>query len=316
MQQKTIVLFVSDLCHCFHGLLCHDWNYMIFLWTIVRLLSTENTLPLSPPRRLSFLFDSWWLIPFPQHRSGFWSFEFSSSDQFEVLQLFSIVDSSAPGFAPLLDHKKPTQSGVEQNSEILTCTILPGSNQRAFHSLIIVHDPIRRRKLEHHHSVNLKRTKLRVLVRLHKLRLTEKLVDHVRNLFSSWDSVVFFEHAALRHLLSFGNVCLRVEKLFQCRRNHRIKHIVVREVSLPRNQSRCYKFVNWFGNLNVFDPEHTGWQTSPGHLSSLKNSEWLSFWPPFPIGMGSFGRSGRSKCRCGSQISIPLLGLSPPFWRV
>ena len=49
---------------------------------------------------------------------------------------------------------------------------------------------------------------------------------------------------------------LCVEKLFQCRRNHRIKHVVVRKIMSPRNRSRCHKFVNWFSNLNFFDPEH------------------------------------------------------------
>ena len=49
---------------------------------------------------------------------------------------------------------------------------------------------------------------------------------------------------------------LCVEKLSQCRRNHRIKHVVVRKIMSPRNRSRCHKFVNWFSNLNFFDPEH------------------------------------------------------------
>ena len=38
-------------------------------------------------RGLFFLFDSWWLLLFPQLRSGLSSFEFSSSDQYEVLLL-------------------------------------------------------------------------------------------------------------------------------------------------------------------------------------------------------------------------------------
>ena len=44
--------------------------------------------------------------------------------------------------------------------------------------------------------------------------------------------------------------------LFQCRRNHRIQHIVVGEISSPCNRLRCQRFVNWFCNLNFFDPEH------------------------------------------------------------
>ena len=57
-------------------------------------------------------------------------------------------------FEQFLDDTKPIQSEVEQNSVILTCTILPGSYLRAFHSLIIVHDLIERRNLGRRHSVN------------------------------------------------------------------------------------------------------------------------------------------------------------------
>ena len=59
-------------------------------------------LPHSCQRRLSFLCDSWWLIPFPQHRSGLWRFESSSSCRYGVLKLSSICDSSIPWFAPFL----------------------------------------------------------------------------------------------------------------------------------------------------------------------------------------------------------------------
>ena len=38
----------------------------------------------------------------------------------------------------------------------------------------------------------------------------------------------------------------------------------------------------------------------------------LTFWPS--VGMGPCGRSRGSKIRCGSQISIPFLGLSLSFW--
>ena len=55
---------------------------------------------------------------------------------------------------------------------------------------------------------------------------------------------------------SFSEGYLRVENLLQCGRNHRIKHIEVREISSPYNRSWCLKFVNWFCDLNFFDPEH------------------------------------------------------------
>ena len=87
--------------------------------------------------------------------------EFSSSDPYEVLQLSSIVNNSASHcFEQILDRTKQTQSEAEQNSVILTCSILPGSYLRAFHSLITVHDPIWRRNLEHRRSVSLQRTNL------------------------------------------------------------------------------------------------------------------------------------------------------------
>ena len=45
---------------------------------------------------------------------------------------------------------------------------------------------------------------------------------------------------------------LRVVKIFQCRRNHRIKHIVVGEVVSSHNRSRCHKFVNWLCRVLIF----------------------------------------------------------------
>ena len=64
---------------------------------------------------------------FPQNRSGLWNFDLSSSDQYEVSLQYSIVDSSVSHcFDQVPDHAMPSQSEVERNSVILTCTILPG----------------------------------------------------------------------------------------------------------------------------------------------------------------------------------------------
>ena len=41
-------------------------------------LHESNTIPLSSPRKLSFLFDSWRLLLFPKLRSRLWNFKFSS----------------------------------------------------------------------------------------------------------------------------------------------------------------------------------------------------------------------------------------------
>ena len=45
-----------------------------------------------------------------------------------------------------------------------------------------------------------------------------------------------------------------LEKLFQCRRNQNIKHIVFGEVSSPCNRLRRHTIVNWFCYVNFFDP--------------------------------------------------------------
>ena len=111
VREKTIVLLVSDLCHRCRRSLSHDWNCMSLFWNIVHVPSTENTLPLSSQRRRSFLFDSWWLILFPQLPSGLWSFEFSSSDQYEVLQMSSTVNNlSVYCLERFLDRTKPGRS--------------------------------------------------------------------------------------------------------------------------------------------------------------------------------------------------------------
>ena len=62
------------------------------------------------------------------------------------------VHSGSHCFVQLLGHARSSQSEVEQISVILTCTILPGSGLKAFHSLLMVHDPILHRNLGHRHS--------------------------------------------------------------------------------------------------------------------------------------------------------------------
>ena len=104
---------------------------------------------------LSFLFDSWSLLFFPQLRSGTLSFEFSSSDQHEVLQTSSIVhDLSAHFFERFLDRTKPRRSEGEQSPVILTCAILPRSHLKACRLLITELDPIERQSVGRRHSAN------------------------------------------------------------------------------------------------------------------------------------------------------------------
>ena len=120
LRQST-VFFVCEFRHCFQWLI-HDWNYMSLLSNIVQLLSTDSILPLSSKR----LFDSWWLLLFPQFRYGLWSFEFSSSDQYEVLEMSSILNYSVVHcFAQFQGRTKPKQSEAEQSPVFLTCMILP-----------------------------------------------------------------------------------------------------------------------------------------------------------------------------------------------
>ena len=138
MRDKTIAFFVSDI-----------WNCNSLLWNTVHVPSTGNTLPLSSQRRFCFLFDPWQLILLPQHRSGPWSFEFSSSDQYEVSQqFFFIVESLVLHcFVQLRDHTRPSQFEVEMNSVMLTFFILPWSRLKEFRILLVLHDPIVHRNL-------------------------------------------------------------------------------------------------------------------------------------------------------------------------
>ena len=55
LREKTIVLFVSDHCHCCQRLLCHDWNYMSLLWNIVHLPSTKKHSLSHFPLQVGFL---------------------------------------------------------------------------------------------------------------------------------------------------------------------------------------------------------------------------------------------------------------------
>ena len=68
---------------------------------------------------------------------------------------------------------------------------------------------------------------------------TEMFVDHVSNLSPSQESVVLWT-TLLFDTYSYSEVNVRVEKLLQCRRNHRIKHIVVGEICYPCDRLRCH----------------------------------------------------------------------------
>ena len=228
--EKTIALFVSDYYLCFQKPVrveTETTGVSFGTLSVCRPLKTLSHFPLN----VSFLSFST-LGDWSRSTTSFQTPKFSSSHQYEVWQL-------SPSFEQLLD-TRPSQSELENDSIILTCIILPGSQVKAFRSLITVHDPISHRNLGHRHSANSKWTNLRVIVLLHTLRLhgnTQRsctqfvyLVRIGRNL----------EHAALRHLLFFGS-------------EHACREAFPMQTH-PTIDRQCHKFVNWFGNLNFSDP--------------------------------------------------------------
>ena len=165
----------------------HDWNYRSLLLNTVHLLSNDSILPPSSPRRLSFLSGSWLLLLSQRSRSGLWSFEFSSTDPFEVLQLSSILNSSvAHWFVQFLGRTKPIQSDAAQNPALLTCIILPGPFLLVFRLLTKELDAIVHRNPGRRRSVDVFWTDLTILVLLHKLRLDENARRSQKNRSSTF----------------------------------------------------------------------------------------------------------------------------------
>ena len=116
--------------------------------------------------------------------------------------------------------------------------------------------PWSRRSLGRRHSAKVHWTSLRVLVPLHKPRLHGNTHRSCKQFVSLVRIGRIFEHAALRQLLFFLKGTCLSRSLFQCRRNHRIERIEVRETSSRHNRSWCQKFINWCYNLNSFGPLH------------------------------------------------------------
>ena len=96
-------------------------------------------------RWLYFPFDSVSLLLHESYRFGLWGSDFSSSGQKTSSLMFLILNILfVLRFAPFLDHTEPTQSATEQNTLILTSTILPGPYPKvgssADHSALIPSD--------------------------------------------------------------------------------------------------------------------------------------------------------------------------------
>ena len=159
MREKTIALCVSDFCPCFFWRVGHGETTWVSFGTL------SMCLPLKT------------LLHFPLN-AGFvsvmtlcnWSSFHNIVSDSEVSISHHLINVEF--CVQRLDRTKPTQSEAEQNSVILTCTLLPGSPVKASHSLLTVHGPIWHRNLGHRHSVNLKRPNLWVLVLLHERNLS------------------------------------------------------------------------------------------------------------------------------------------------
>ena len=232
----------------------------VSFWNIVHV---PSTLRLSSQRWLSFLFDSWWLILFPEHRSETWSFEWSSPDQYEVLQLSSIVNNSAfHCFEHFLDHTKPTQSEnwakfcnfdlynpSRIKSEGISLTVNSAWSHLTSKTWTSSFCKLTANRVESPCAVSQAPDALKYSKIMYAICLPRK------NRLCCWAR-------CSSTLTLFLEMCLRVEKLFQCRRNHRIKQIEVREISTPHNRSRCHKFASWLCSLNFFNPVHGDLRTS------------------------------------------------------
>ena len=168
----------------------------------------------------------WLLVTAPLATTSFRSLKFRILISWSIwilTEVFNLNNVSAHFFERFLGRTKPRRSEAEQNPAILTCTILPGSHLWEFRSLIIELCPIERRNLGRRHSVSVFWTNLRVFVPLLWLH---------RNARRSWKQFVSLVRIGRvsEHADSFLEVNVHVEKLFQCRRSHRIKHVEVREI--------------------------------------------------------------------------------------
>ena len=147
---------------------------------------------------------------------------------------FLIADRSVfHRFEQPLEHTRPSQTEVEQNSVILTCTILPGSRLKAFRLLQSVRDPILNRNLGdvlilQTHSEKICESLYCFLIS----GCTERLINHARNLSSSKESVGILS-SLLFDTCSFPEIWLRGLKLLKSLSNHRTKHIEIEKIRLP-----------------------------------------------------------------------------------
>ena len=70
-------------------------------------------------------------------------------------------------------------------------------------------------------------------------------MDHVRNLSFSLESVVFL-NTLLFDADPSSEVHMLVAKLFQSRRNHRIKHIEIKEIAIAISEVRPLTLLSQF----------------------------------------------------------------------
>ena len=128
VRERAIVLFVSDLRHGFRRPV-HDWSFMSLRSNIVHLISTENILPPSYQRRLSFLFDrSFCTLKFRVFIV--WS-TWSLTDVFFLIFHNSVFHC----FWHFLGRTKPRQSESEQNPAIFQNHISLADNKAWSHRM-------------------------------------------------------------------------------------------------------------------------------------------------------------------------------------
>ena len=267
MREKTIGLFVSDLCPCFQKLEGHNWNYMSFLWKSVRVLSTQKT-PHHFPLNIGFV--SFWLlvtellsttsiralkIPVSHHVIDM---KFHCSFQLMIVRLlgsrrFLIVQCHHDLKLNRIKQFWLVQSFQDHIGRHIACwpwSLIP--------SYIEILDIV----ILQSHTDKFAESVYCFI----RSGCTEILVNHARNLSSSKEESVGILSSLLFDTCSLSEGRMRVDELLQGWRNHRIKHVEIKKIRLPCNRSRCNKFVNLFRHFNFFDTQHLVPQMSDSQI--------------------------------------------------
>ena len=233
-REKTIALFVSDLCPSFHWRVGHDWNCINLLWRIVHVPSIEkHSLTFISPQAL---FPFWLSVTDPRSTPSFRILKFQFLIIWSLWSFAAVFDCwwfSGPLFrATSWSNKAITIWSWTEFSNFWLVLSLQDRRWRHFAycwkcmnpSYIEILDMI---ILQTHSETN-----LRVLVLLQRLRLHGKTQK-------SFTQLVFLvrigrnSQLLLFDTFSYSEVWLRAEMLLQGWRNHRMKQIEIRKIRLP-----------------------------------------------------------------------------------